>query len=291
MRFIFSLMRKIIEYICFSSVFAALCATLLTFAYVYANTPSIRYQSLPLLIMVFGGTLTVYSLHYYTKSTTALTTERNLWSKQHQRLLLSLLTLGIIASVWGFVQLHYRTQLFTACSAVLALAYSFPIVPYKKRNKRLKEFGVLKPFLLASVWVAATTLLPLMELKLYDANWALECMARFLLIFPLCILFDLKDQAVDAQAHIKTIPNRLNARQTIGICYLSASLMMILFGINCLYNTWSDGIAWVIGAVLLCVLCHKAIKPQEDLYYVYKVDGIMLLYGMAQVIIVWIGVA
>ncbi len=170
-----------------------------------------------------------------------------------------------------------------ALAACLTWGYSMPFWP---GTRRIREFGLAKPLVLAGVWTLVTAVLPLLG---SDDAWILLLVAtrRFLFIFVLAIAFDIRDTTADAQSGIATVPVRLGIRRSIGLMRGLLGLFAALCVLNLILSPvptspWLT-IALLGSAVVTWVAIERTQQPRRPAYYLGCIDGMMLL----QCILVW----
>src|SRR6478609_10415189 len=100
-------------------------------------------------------------------------------------------------------------------------------------------------------------------------------MERFLFIFSLALLFDIRDIELDKKAKVVTIPGILGIKYAIGI----PKLLVIVF---VLLSFLCEGFNYItIGRLLLAVLTlffiEKTKTQRKDLFYMLGIDGLMIL--------------
>lgn len=228
----------------------------------------------PLHALVFGSTLVEYNLHRIANPKPNAT-DQPIALKWHW---LMLLAGGImcIAVFW----MPARVLYYFAALALLALAYSTPLLPFKYK-RRIKDFGIGKIMVLTAVWVFSGLLLPILYWHGSIADFTFERIGRYLFIFCLCLAFDIRDTQEDAGKHINTLPN------TIGVpnSYRAIHILLIIY---LLLGTWqfavdhdSRHVIAVAGTAIAAWLAIAYSKRRPSAYaYLGLVDGVMLLYGL-----------
>ncbi len=171
-------------------------------------------------------------------------------------------------------------------SVGLTLLYSLPIWPFRI-FKFFQKWGFFKTIVLAFTWAFATTVLPyaayqniafIIELK---QAMLLLLFNRFCFMLLLCILFDKRDKTVDIINGLHSIATDIRHQ------YLQFSLIAF-FGLYIItamffcyrYASGLHNIAFIIIAVIFCLIYMKSIKSRGYFFYYFGVDGLMLLSGI-----------
>ena len=192
--------------------------------------------------------------------------------------------LGLLLCMIALPQLSWKVLAGCGALGLLSFAYSTPLLPFRYK-RRLKDYGLLKIHILTGVWVAVGTVLPALYWNIpFHAYW-IELVVRALLIFPLCIAFDIRDVEEDLAIGIHTLPNTLG----IKAAYLAINLTLVAFLIGglirCIYrHQIPEIVAYIISAAAAYFAIHLArLKPHPYVYLVL-IDGVMMLYGVLQLI-------
>jgi len=229
----------------------------------------------PLHLLIAGATLVEYNTHALFNAS---------WPGISKRLKFSILffgAAGTAACIISVLLLPVRVTLFALLLGLLSVGYSLPILPFMK-GRRLKDFGLAKIVILTWVWVLVTTVLPMIywEYKLQPPLTA-EIILRFLLIFPLCIAFDIRDVAPDKRNDILTLPNAIG----IGGSRLFMAFLLLAFSIGGTIRAFAAPAThawWIYPLVGLCTwwAISKTTSGKNDFRYLLLVDGMMLVYGL-----------
>lgn len=267
------------KYIAYSSLWIALAAYLLVIATFSSANKTINWLE-PLALFTFGDTLFIYSLHNYIKSLKNNNSDRNNWNKINKNHILIYGTLGIaIASVCMF-QIRHETLVYYFLLGVCSVLYS-SLILYKYSTITLKRiYGWIKPFYLASIWWIITFCIPLVEYP-NDLNERIivDGIFRLVVLCCVCILFDLKDSHHDKKLGIITIAQRYEHSIVANINTILTITQSIIF----VYYIYSK----LNLLIILIILCHwiknlfkSATKYNDELFYVFKIDGILICYAL-----------
>lgn len=89
-------------------------------------------------------------------------------------------------------------------AAACALVYTFPVIRFSNRFRRLREIPLLKMTTVSAVWALTTAVFPVL-----DAGSSLPLTATFLykfsLVFALCVPFEIRDQQRESERSIPSV--------------------------------------------------------------------------------------
>jgi hypothetical protein len=190
--------------------------------------------------------------------------------------------LFIIASIvffTAFFFLDYNVMVVWICIIFLAVSYSLPLLPNGLTFQRLREKPLLKLFVVAFVWTAATVWLPVMSnlSLLYSYEVFTISFSRFALVFALCIPFEIRDEKKEYIRGMNSIM-KLGRKRIVVLTAVAIIISVVL-----ILTLWRDTnnnlnlFAFVIPQLVsMFWLVHA--KPDFPAWY-YKgcVDGTMLL--------------
>ncbi len=230
-------------------------------------------------LFVAANTIVIYNLHYYIKKLPPGLSDRADWSARHTWVHPALIAIGMLLSGCCVFYLPWKVVGISLALGLLSLGYSLPILPFPQK-KRLKDWGLLKLFLLSMVWTCVTVLMPMYNWQKQFADYEVEFLMRFTFMLPLCIAFDIRDMETDKAGRIYTLPNAIGLNNSIRMM----DFFLLLF---CLLAYWQytryplpDRLlcAWAIALCTKLVLVYSR-KVNTDVYYLLFVDGMMLAYA------------
>ncbi len=203
-----------------------------------------------------------------------------MWSLRNKGVHKILLVAGcalILISLFSF-QLHHFIILIVLGG--IAFLYSFPVLPFAK-GKRIKDYGLLKIITLALLWTLVTVWFPVSNMPVNTSIFLLVFGKRFIFMFVLCLLFDMRDIEIDKRENIKTLAVILGKKKS----YLTAYAGLFLFLVMSLfqYVYWGDArvfIAMIISAALTFLTIEFTKKTNSDLVFLAGIDGMMLLQAL-----------
>jgi 4-hydroxybenzoate polyprenyltransferase len=239
----------------------------------------------PVYLLLFSGTLVSYNLHRVLK----MPKNGKLHLKGRQfRFAFLLLALLLLAVSIFFIQEATLLVLFPL--AVITFLYSVPLrLPVW--SLPLRRIPYIKVFVVAVTWSVLTVWLPLTESV--DMTKPLQTwlifIERFFLLLAATIPFDIRDYLRDREMGMKTLPIALGIKASLWISGAAAFLFwatVVLQAIvmNNFYPTIPATIIFVLfTGLLICMKCRT-----HRLFYVFYIDGLLLLYGLLMVLgMVW----
>lgn len=275
-----SVVNKLLNWVLYTSLFAAICAVGMCMA-----TERLILQTIPPLftslhMLVMGSTLFVYNVHYIIKKSTPEVSDRFAWSQHHGFWHLGGLLTGVLFCIISLFYLPLNILLACGILGVLSFAYSLPLLPFEEK-KRFKDFGLLKIFLLTTVWTIVTSILPMLYWGKQPVNYPYEILIRFVFMFTLCIAFDIRDMETDLDNKIFTLPNRIGLTNS----YRIMTVFMILFAALSIVQYLRYPSLVRLSGELITAICTKLVidyahKRPSDKVYLGLVDGMMLLYSI-----------
>lgn len=243
----------------FSSLYISLAAISLSLFYQFIGE-SIH---LPRTIIIGLGTFISYNIvQILPLLKRPPISERGRWIQARQKALwfligASTVGIGLLSQFLGLKDILNFSHLL-----LLSLLYEGVVL-----RKGLRSIPFFKPFLISYVW-AMTCAFPVFGT--YTVLPTIEC---FLFIFSLCLLFDLRDVQDDLRQNIKTFANRYGslAAKMLSVSSLLASVLLLLM--------FTDLSILLLTSFLMLgiVLISTANERSSDLYYLYLVDGLILV--------------
>ena len=234
----------------------------------------------PLHGLIIGSTLLEYNIHHLFNSAPAGAQ----WSPHARRWHLGVSIAGLVMCAVALPYIPFNVLVACGVLGVLSLAYSTPLLPFRYK-RRLKDYGLLKIHMLTGVWVAVGTVLPALYWNIpFHAYW-IELIVRAGLIFPLCIAFDIRDTEADRAIGIHTLPNTLGIKAAYLAIHLTLAAFLLGGILRCIYrNQLSEIGAYMISAAAAFFAIRLARRAPSPFVYLVLIDGVMLLYGLLQLI-------
>lgn len=187
------MLKKLFEFVLFGSIFIACCTVALCMqTNIVLGLP---FNPPYFYVFVFGATLAQYNMHYVAKTSAIVGSRRLQWSLKNRKIHFILLGIGvsmIIYSLFGFSLYHFGILILLGC---IAFFYSFPMLFL---GKKIKDFGILKILTLVLLWTLVTVWFPANRMGYEGVSFAFVFFKRFVFMFVLCLLFDIKDAPIDS---------------------------------------------------------------------------------------------
>jgi hypothetical protein len=175
-----------------------------------------------------------------------------------------------------------------------ALILIFPVAAifYYGLNTRLARYslrsiGWLKPFVIAFIWAGLVTVYPVLFQEIIKpVHYALNPIAvflfvkNFMFIAVLCIMFDIKDYAMDYNAQLKTFVVEVGLRRTIFQIIIPLSVVgLASFLVYSMLRSFSlmKILINVLPFLLLILVAYSLHSRKSVLYYLIIIDGLMLI--------------
>lgn len=267
--------KKISEFILFGSIFIATCAV--GFCIETNILLGVPLNNFSFYCFVFGATLVQYNLHYLVKKTAVQDSERLAWSQKNSNIHLSLLVVGIVLIFYSFFSFHLQHFMILICLGLVSLLYSFPLIPFGKR-KRIKDYGFLKIITLALLWTIVTVWFPVNDMKVETTLFIFVFVKRFVFMFILCLLFDLRDIEIDRKEKINTLAVILGKKRSYFLSYTLLIVFVLLSYSQYLYHPQTDFfIAMLASAAATFATMEITRRTNSDFIYLAGIDGMMLV--------------
>jgi 4-hydroxybenzoate polyprenyltransferase len=270
--------KKLLEFILFTSIFVAGCAV--AFCMETNILLGVPLNNFSFYAFVFGATIVQYNLHYIVKKVAAKDSARLRWSLRNKNIHLILLIAGsflILFSLFSFHLEHFFILFVLGCVSFL---YSFPFLPFAKK-KRIKDYGFLKITTLALLWTLVTVWFPVSG-HAYDTGlFIFVFIKRLLFMFILCLLFDMRDIEVDNSEDIKTLAVVLGHKKSYTLSYLLLFVFVLLSVAQYFYFPQMRFLVpMILSAAAAFVTIEITKKSNSDFVYLAGIDGMMLLQAI-----------
>ncbi len=270
--------KKFVDFLLFTSIFVAGCAV--AFCMETSIMLNVPFNNFSFYAFVFGATIVQYNLHYIVKKVAVKHSARLAWSQRNKNIHLLLLIAGcllIIYSLFGFHLQHFIILCILGCISFL---YSFPFIPFAQK-KRIKDYGFLKIITLSLLWTLVTVWFPVSGHQ-YDGNlFVFIFLKRFVFMFILCLLFDMRDIEVDRSENITTFAVALGRKRSYVLSYLVLLLFVLLSVAQYIYLPQVQFlIPMLISSAVTLITVEVTKKSNSDYVYLAGIDGMMLLQAI-----------
>lgn len=193
---------------------------------------------------------------------------------------------AVISGIASFVMFWYlpvRWDWMLFVPAIISLAY---VLPMLGKQRRLRDFALIKIFLIALVWSWITVVLTIREAhRPLDLSTFYLFAERACFIFAITLPFDIRDLEVDRFTGVKTIPALLGIVKTRGLIAFSLGLMVFFSWQNFETGFYSiiDFLVLLLAALISFIIVYFAPRIKHDYYFTGLVDGLMIL----QFLLIW----
>lgn len=270
-------LKKIIDFLFYGSFFIAACAFALVWE-TYLLLPAV--PTFRLAALVFFATLFLYNADAilpYKFNQQEVLTAKKLWLLRHRTVLAVVVLVSFCGAAFLFFLAHQQVNFwFLLHLGLLSGIYSLPLFPGKEKKKPLRDVPLLKVFLIAYVWASVTVVLPALQAgeTVWNENILLLFARRFLFIFALTLLFDIRDHTKDKLTGTRTFPGLIGIRNTklLSLGALAVFAALVPFGLN---PAQQAGLWFSAAAAAVVVLAAREDRP--DYFFAGVVDGMMLL--------------
>ena len=270
-------LRQFVEFILFSQLFIAAGAAAQT-----AFTYQLIGQAIDLHVvaLVFFATIALYNLSMVLsnpgKKPSSLL-KRVQWMSKHQHLCSSFTLIGGLSTLCLSFFLSATAQVVLASLALISIAYSLPLLPFRGERVSLRNIPGLKLILIALVWSLSTTLLPIVNSPaiLSDGTLWILLTQRLLFFMAIAIPFDVRDIYQDSIYSLKTIAVVLGKQKSQNIAHLSLALSSAIW-----WHLSSYSVGLLIPIIVVwgvAAWCIQRADKQKELFYFIVLDGLLFL--------------
>lgn len=267
MQLLFNPLKKILDFIVYSNFFISACVAFFTIqtALVFQNhSETILEFALPNFIATF----ILYNFQRLYFGAKHPESPKYYWHTKNRRLIFTLILLLIVCCftpVWILFSENPTNLIAYGCLFVFSTFYFLP--PFN-----LRKYGVLKPFMIAFVFVCISIILPLLP----KINFAITVYAigQFSFIAALAMLFDIRDLENDKTENVITTPVKSGIKTAK---FITVVLLLIYF-ISSVYLSQINFIMTAIIILILSLALTLFAKPnRHNYFYLFLVDGLIIL--------------
>jgi len=301
----FILRHNLLKFLFFGNYFYALCAVVLSLeSLCILGLTAVDFHY---LLMLFLGVIVFYTHAYRSLDKTDEASvfqnpfylQRTLWYIRNGRLVrvqqFLLATIIIMATIYYYWPMLSAGIITGAEYVSLGLVMLLALAYVGLGSFNIRRYGLLKPLVIAVLWSALVSWFPVLT-SLWVQRQHQQVQASFVLLFlyntiyilQLCILFDIKDYAVDARSRLRTFIVWLGLKRSIQYViiplYLVALLCWFVLATTLGYNAAQLLLGYIPLAALGWVI-YKLRSPQPLLFYLFIVDGLMLLKALIGILI------
>lgn len=223
-----------------------------------------------------------YFLHHYLKfilSGNRNAPEKFSWLLHNLKAVRVIILLSGAVTVITFLLVSRTVMLIVLLTGFFTLLYSLP-ARGEGSVFSLRRIPLLKTFATALIWTVITVFVPFADAGFVETTGlSLIFFTRFLLLFSVALMFDLRDVAEDRSAGILTIPGLAGRRLTL---VLVSVLLLGFMGASCLLPVaMPDRLLPALAAAApLFMLIFIPRLWADDLILALVLDGSLVVYGL-----------
>ncbi|MBC7425864.1 MAG: hypothetical protein H7321_04955 [Bacteroidia bacterium] len=298
---------EFIKLIFFGNYFYGICAVALTIE-------ATLQQHYPLndvfyFLAVFASATLYYIKAYISESTTNTINPRLIWYNTRRKTVIAsrfILNLILAVSIGSILYKYDISGILTMTLSEWLIALIFPFVAIlyyginskSMRQYNLRNIGWLKPFVIAFTWAGLINVYPLLYYNIthkttlnIDFLNILLFVKNFMFIAVLCIMFDIKDYAMDYNHKLKTFVVHVGLRKTIHNIIIPLTSLgiasFITFAIS-MHFSIEKIMLNMIPFIAMISVAYALHRRKSIFYYLIIIDGLMLLKGICgTVAMVW----
>lgn len=291
-----SLPKKFVRLLFFGNYFYGICAAAL-------SVEAMLQQRFPLnrplyFILAFAATVLYYSKAYITTEVSKdSTNKRSVWyANNRTEILWGQLAFLIITIACGGLFAFQRWENILALSLFeWLLVFIFPVVAVMYYGLSspaftiytLRNIGWLKPFIIGFIWAGLVTVYPIIfyciDNGIHYTVTLVGCflfIKNFMYVTVLCIMFDIKDYAMDYNQQLKTFVVKAGLRNTIfyiiiPLCILGLAAF-IGYAVSHNFNPVKIMLN-TIPFILTIIVAYSLHNRKNIFYYLVIIDGLMLV--------------
>jgi 4-hydroxybenzoate polyprenyltransferase len=232
--------------------------------------------------LIFFATLLIYNIAQLRFNLSKRVMGKMKISLTGNRLNILLSIISLLFSLSLLITVNHGAQLVFILTSAAAITYVMPFSYKGDRLKGMREIPVLKNILLSAVWALGTVAVPLAfhnSFEITDDVWWMMA-RRFLFVYSLTVIFDIRDKKYDRELGILTLPMVVGIKNT----KLLAVLALVAFIIITLFDSGLDNIplmhyreSLILSAVITIMLVAIADLNKKNSYYIVVVDGSMII--------------
>lgn len=143
---------------------------------------------------------------------------------------------SLLLVLFHFFRLQNTAKISALIFLFLTILYTLPFFP---NTKNVRNWAGLKIYIVAVCWVGVTVFLPILNSDIsFQNSFYIIALQRFLLIFPLILIFEIIDFKTD-DLHLKTVPQQIGVLNTKILGFV---LLLIFCGFSLFNRNSNDNI-------------------------------------------------
>lgn len=237
---------------------------------------------LDLYALAFAATFGYYNLDRLIeqKPEGILIQARHIWIKKYAK---GLVVLSLASVVWAAYLLHRMPLYIQALMTLLitlSILYSVAI-PLGNKKWSLKQTGILKPMLIAFVWVSISFLfIPIYDQKMSSSAWPFS-VGYGMFIMALCLPFDYRDRFIDRNNSMAFLGNAGTIR---AVSMLIGLLLLLQLALWTLVMPLAFLLFLFPFQCFAVFICYRSMQLEKEWLYSFGIDGLIL----GQALVCWI---
>lgn len=284
---VYNILHEIFKTLIFSRIWVALCVLGYTQASFLLFDSETQIHIYAIMLMLGGYVLYVLPFLYFSlvKKVTKAYTDRQRWVLAHlTRFYVTSAVVILLLGVLGLfnMSIFFRLVLHGIVVGIVTVLYELPLIPFRNRMWALRELGLIKPVILTFVWwylgaygiAKGWATIGDIEIGITPTQWVLLGI-QFVFMLILCVLFDIRDYAIDKPRNIITWPVRWGIKNT--------NIILTILSVLGIAASWFIDVPMFIKAAntlsfaVLIFYSSGAIKKTTWWFHDFAVDGMMLL--------------
>jgi hypothetical protein len=232
-------------------------------------------------LLVFFSTLFIYNIGYYRSILFGVTAQRSQadWMARHFSYWIFSILISLLALLYIFSSFSVESQFLIGILSIISFIYIIHGITLFSKKISIRNIPYLKTFIVSAVWAMITTLPQIIDHQLfsYYHPWLFLIIERFLFIFPITLMFDIRDMESDPES-LQTIPRRIGIKNSKILAVFSLVLGYYFF-----YNTGMNTEGLILIAFLYVMMILTVIKSsgsRSELFYSAWFDGMMGLHAI-----------
>ncbi len=269
---------KLLNFILSHSIFVSFCAVALCFQTAILFHLKVEAS---LYCLVFFASLCGYNFYWVLSNFYFHQQKLSPAFLQKNKSFIIIFSIGFLGLVISFNFLENITW-FILPALMLTLIYSLPVWPFSFAAK-LQKIGFFKTTLLAFTWAYVTVVIPAHHFFITNVKQlAIMLAARFCFMLLLCIIFDMRDVAIDKLHGLHSLATDVDAKKLSFIIYCAFFFYFITgFIIRIYFFESAQIIAFAIVGVVLWLMYKLSLQKRGYIFYYFFVDGLMLFSALA----------
>ena len=278
------LLKQILDFYINSSIHVALsCFALVKITFLKFNISSDCF----LEWFAFFGTIVGYN---FVKFDALARNNKNKMSIQ-LKAISGLSFVSLLLVIFYFFRLQNTAKISALIFLLFTILYTLPFFPNKKNARNWAGFKI---YIVTICWVGVTVILPILNSEVAVQNaYYITALERFLLIFTLILIFEIKDLKTD-DPHLKTVPQQIGVKNTkiLGLFLLIVLIGIVFFNSYGNGNINSNGNIQILGlllnfvvAIVIALFLFFVNENRSKYYTSFWVESIPIFWWLLLLII------